>query len=430
MNFLFLVVGIAIGLVVGLMLSKNKASAPSVDQSEELAILKGRFDTIKEENTKITNERSEQNNLILKLAQEKSTLEERQKATEEKIKDLNDVKEKLTIEFENLANKIFVEKMSSFQKESATNMDLVLRPFKEKLGEFQATVSKYREDEIKENSSLKTEIKNIFDLNQKLSQEANNLTKALKGDKKLQGNWGELIVERVFEASGLRKGEEYIVQGKELGLSDSEGKNLKPDFIVNLPEGKHVIVDSKVTLVGYDRFISAADENDRNLAMKDFLTSIKNHINGLSEKKYQNLDKLVTPEFVLMFIPLEGAFATALQLDDQLFSYGWERKIILVSPTNLMVTLRTIDSIWKQEKQNKYAMEIARQAGDLYDKFVGFVDDLQDLKKSLDKSHDHFNSMMNKLTTGKGNIVGRFVKLKELGAKASKTLEIEFESES
>jgi DNA recombination protein RmuC len=430
MNLVFLVVGLAIGVMFGLLISKNKSQLPSFDQQEQFANLKGRFDALKEENLKLQSEKTEQNNSILKLTQENSTFEERIKATDEKLKDLNDVKEKLTREFESLANKIFVEKMSSFQKESATNMDLVLRPFKEKLGEFQATVSKYREDEIKENSSLKTEIKNIFDLNQKLSQEANNLTKALKGDKKLQGNWGELIVERVFEASGLRKGEEYVVQGKELGLSDSEGKNLKPDFIVNLPEGKHVIVDSKVTLVGYDRFISSTDDAERALAMKDFLTSIRNHINGLSEKKYQNLDKLVTPEFVLMFIPLEGAFATALQLDDQLFTYGWERKIILVSPTTLMVTLRTIDSIWKQEKQNKYAMEIARQAGDLYDKFVGFVDDLGDLKKSLDKSHDQFNSMMNKLTTGKGNIVGRFVKLKELGAKASKTLEIEYESES
>lgn len=336
-------------------------------------------------------------------------------------------KRDLALEFENLANKIFEEKVSRFQKTSVTNMDLVLRPFREKLGEFQATVTKYREDEMKEAASLKTEIQNIFQLNQKLSLEANNLARALKGDKKAQGNWGELILERVLESSGLRAGEEYVIQGKDMSLTNDEGRSLRPDVIINLPEGKHIIIDSKVTLNGYDHYIRSEDEGERTLALKEFLLAIKNHVNGLSGKKYQNLDKVISPDFVLMFVPIEGAFATALQNDPDIFNYGWEKKIILVSPTTLMVTLRTVESIWKQEKQNKYTLEIVKQAGDLYDKFHGFVDDLGDLKRSIEKSKENLDAAMNKLTTGRGNIVGRFEKLKDLGAKASKQIQIEYE---
>lgn len=390
-------------------------------------LLGSRFQSSKEEIVQLkltTNKKQEE---ILKLSSENAGLIERQKGTEEKLNDLNEVKEKLSKEFENLANKIFQEKMANFQKDSTANMDLVLKPFKEKLGEFQNTVTKYREDEMKESTSLKTEIQSIFNLNQKLSLEAQNLTRALKGDKKAQGNWGELILERVLESSGLREGEEYIVQGKQMGLTNEEGRSLKPDVIVNLPEGKHIIIDSKVTLNGYEKYISSEDEGDRNLSLKEFINAINKHITGLSEKKYQNLNKVISPDFVLMFMPIEGAFATALQNDSDLFKFGWDKRIILVSPTTLMVTLRTIESIWKQEKQNKYTLEIAKQAGDLYDKFHGFVASLKDLDDSLSKSRKYYDIAMGQLTTGRGNIVGKFENLKVLGAKASKSLDLDYE---
>lgn len=466
MDFLFFSVGILCGLFAGYLLAK-KSMVPVRDLSPDLnalnqdhGILRGRLEALKEENGKLTIELQGNQDQIYKLSTEKgqyvalkdeteklkkaagddrveilklttlnSTLEERQKGVEEKINDLTTARTNLTKEFENLANKIFQEKMTHFHKDSTANIDTVLKPFKEKLGEFQAVVSKYREDEIKESTSLKTEIQNIFNLNLKLSTEAQNLTKALKGDKKAQGNWGELILERVLEASGLQEGEDYILQGKDMGLANDDGRALKPDVIVNLPEGKHIIVDSKVTLNGYESYVNSEDDVHRTLAIKEFLGAIKNHINGLSGKQYQKLANVVSQDFVLMFIPIEGAFATALQNDSGIFMYGWDRKIILVSPTTLMVTLRTIQSIWRQEKQNKNTLDIVKQAEDLYDKFIGFVDSLQDLDSSLKASRKNFDEAMNRAKTGKGNLFGRFEKLKDLGLKPSKQLKVEYEED-
>ena len=433
MELVMYVVFLVIGLLVGVYFGKKSARSVK-DLSGELsqalqnvANAEGKLQSAASVIGKLEISLSEKQAEVLKFSSENSGLLEKNKSTEEKVKDLNEVKEKLKNEFENLANRIFQEKMTNFKTESAANMDNVLSPFKVKLGEFQDVVNKYRDEEVRDSTSLKTEIQNIASLNQKLSNEAHNLTKALKGDKKAQGNWGELILERVLESSGLRVGEEYILQGKEMGLTNTDGLTLKPDVIINLPEGKHIIVDSKVTLNGYDRFINGEDDAERVLALKEFLGAIKNHITGLSDKKYQNLDKIISPDFVLLFIPIEGAFATALQNDTNLFNFGWDKKIIIVSPTTLMVTLKTIESIWKQEKQNMYSLEIAKQAGDLYDKFAGFIDDLDNLKRSIDKSKENFDSAMNKLTTGRGNIIGRFEKMKELGAKASKQLEIAHE---
>jgi DNA recombination protein RmuC len=301
----------------------------------------------------------------------------------------------------------------------------MLDPFKEKLNEFQLKVTQYREDEMKEATTLKTEIAHILKLNQKLSSDAENLTRALRGDTKMQGNWGELILEKVLEASGLRAGEEYVLQGSDMQLKDGEGNSSRPDVIIHLPEGKHIIIDSKVSLVSYERYISSMDEAEQVLALKDFTTSLKRHVSGLSDKKYHLLEKLLTPDFVLLFVPVEGAFATALQTDSEIFNYAWDRKIIIVSPTTLMVTLRTIESIWRQEKQNKNAFEIARQAGELYDKFVGFVADMEKVKGSMDVTHKHYDEAFSKLNTGRGNIVSRLEKLKELGAKATKQIELD-----
>lgn len=358
---------------------------------------------------------------ILFLSTENATLKESQRSSDEKIRDLKEMKDRLGKEFEGLANKIFHEKMVYIQKDNLRMLD----PFKEKLNEFQLKVTQYREDEMKEATTLKTEIAHILKLNQKLSSDAENLTRALRGDTKMQGNWGELILEKVLEASGLRAGEEYVLQGSDMQLKDGEGNSSRPDVIIHLPEGKHIIIDSKVSLVSYERYISSTDDADQVLALKDFTTSLKRHVSGLSDKKYHLLEKLLTPDFVLLFVPVEGAFATALQTDSDIFNYAWDRKIIIVSPTTLMVTLRTIESIWRQEKQNKNAFEIARQAGELYDKFVGFVGDMEKVKGSMDVTQKHYDEAFSKLNTGRGNIVSRLEKLKELGAKATKQIELD-----
>ena len=358
---------------------------------------------------------------ILFLSTENATLKESQRSSDEKIRDLKEMKDRMGKEFEGLANKIFHEKMVYIQKDNLRMLD----PFKEKLNEFQLKVTQYREDEMKEATTLKTEIAHILKLNQKLSSDAENLTRALRGDTKMQGNWGELILEKVLEASGLRAGEEYVLQGSDMQLKDGEGNSSRPDVIIHLPEGKHIIIDSKVSLVSYERYISSMDDAEQVLALKDFTTSLKRHVSGLSDKKYHLLEKLLTPDFVLLFVPVEGAFATALQTDADIFNYAWDRKIIIVSPTTLMVTLRTIESIWRQEKQNKNAFEIARQAGELYDKFVGFVGDMEKVKGSMDVTQKHYDEAFSKLNTGRGNIVSRLEKLKELGAKATKQIELD-----
>lgn len=435
MFVLYIVLSLVLGLVVGWFFAK-KWSFPVKDLSQELALsreenarLKGQIDGSSNELAKLLLELKCKNEDILKLVAQNSSLLESKKNSEEKLRDLNEIKDKLTHEFENLAHKIFDAKMSSFQKESTQRIDLVLSPFKEKLSEFQGAVSKYREDGIKETSSLKTEIANILKLNHKLSTDAENLTKALKGDNKTQGNWGELILEKVLEGSGLREGQEFTLQGKELGLKNADGSIQKPDVIINLPDQKHIIIDSKVSLVAYERYISSDDQAIKAIALKDFLISLKHHIRGLSEKQYHNLNKLLTPDFVLLFVPIEGAFSFVLQNDTELFQYGWDKKIILVSPTTLMVTLRTIESIWKQEKQNKYTLEIVKQAGEIYDKFVGFVDDFECVRTSVKKTSENIESAFNKLRTGKGNLIGRFENLKKMGVKANKELTTDYDED-
>jgi DNA recombination protein RmuC len=371
---------------------------------------------------------------ISTLSSRASTLEAQLESKEEQLKVLKetfeDVRKQSKDEFMNLANEVLESKTKSFTEQNEKNMDTILNPFKSKLSEFQATVTKYREDEMKEAASLKTEIQYISQLNKQLSEDAINLTNALKGNKKTLGNWGEMILSRVLESSGLREGEEYILQAKELKLTDDDGKRQAPDVVINLPEGKHLVVDSKVTLVSYEKYISSQNDVDRGLFLKKFLESLEDHIKGLSEKKYDLIGKLITPDFVLMFIPIEGAFSTALQNDNKIFEYGWDKRIIIVSPTTLMVTLKTIESIWKQEKQNKNTLEIVRQAGGLYDKFHGFNEDLTKLGKSINLSKTNYDDVMSMLAHGSGNIIGRFEKMKKLGAKTTKQLNIAYDEDN
>ena len=289
----------------------------------------------------------------------------------------------------------------------------------EKISEFEKKVEETNKESIKGHASLKEQLQMLKEMNQQVTQEAKNLTTALKGQSKTQGNWGEFILESILEKSGLVKGREYVVQES---LTAESGKRFQPDVIINLPENKSIIIDSKVSLVGYERFISAEDEHEKQLGLREHINSIRSHIKNLSGKNYQNLYQLESLDFVLMFMPIEPAFAYAVQSDPSLFSDAFEQNIVIVSPSTLLATLRTISSIWRQESQNKNALEIARQSGEMLDKFAAFVDDLISVGKGLVGAKDNYDKAMNKLSEGRGNLISRSEKIKKLGAKASKSL--------
>lgn len=324
--------------------------------------------------------------------------------------------------FENLSNRIFNEKTEVFKKQSQESLGELLNPLRERMREFQDKVDKSFGEQAKEQFSLKNEIKNMVETHSKMSVQAENLTNALKGDTKVQGNWGEVILEKILEESGLRKGMNYSVQGGGLNLRDGEGRLQKPDVIVNLPEGKHVIIDSKVSLTHYERFYSENEEQARGLHIKQFLGSVRKHAEELGARRYQDSESLGTPDFVLMFIPIEGAYMLAVQEDPEIHSYAWGKKVVIVCPTTLFATLKTITSVWRLELQNRNAQDIAKAGGDLYDKIAGFVEDMDKIGKQIKTVEGTYEQAMNKLKVGKGNILGRTEKLRALGVKTSKSL--------
>ena len=339
-------------------------------------------------------------NLTEKLENQQSEIENQQK--------------RLTAEFENIANKIMKQRSDEFSASNQKNIGDLLNPLKEKIQLFEKKVDETYDKELRDKISLKEEVRKLTELNARVSEEANNLTKALKGDVKKQGNWGEIILERVLERSGLTKGQEYereeVVEGADRSVQ-------RPDVILHLPDNKHIIIDSKVSLVAYERYITAENEEKQMLSAKEHINSIRSHVKLLSEKNYQNAQNINTPDFVLMFIPIEASFSVAVQGDSELFSYAWERKIVIVSPTTLLATLRTISSIWKQENQTKNAQEIARLSGTLYDKFIGFTEDMVKIKNNLDRTSSAYDDAVKKMKDGSGNIIRTAEKIKELGAK-------------
>ncbi len=339
-------------------------------------------------------------NLTEKLENQQSEIENQQK--------------RLTAEFENIANKIMKQRSDEFSASNQKNIGDLLNPLKEKIQLFEKKVDETYDKELRDKISLREEVRKLTELNARVSEEASNLTKALKGDVKKQGNWGEIILERVLERSGLTKGQEYereeVVEGADRSVQ-------RPDVILHLPDNKHIIIDSKVSLVAYERYITAENEEKQMLSAKEHINSIRSHVKLLSEKNYQNAQNINTPDFVLMFIPIEASFSVAVQGDSELFSYAWERKIVIVSPTTLLATLRTISSIWKQENQTKNAQEIARLSGTLYDKFIGFTEDMVKIKNNLDRTSSAYDDAVKKMKDGSGNIIRTAEKIKELGAK-------------
>jgi DNA recombination protein RmuC len=364
---------------------------------------------------------------VQNLLQEKTRLDAEKgvlaEAAQQHRRDLEQMEQKFTLQFENLANRIFQEKSATFKKESQEGLGQLLNPLREKLQEFQKKVDDSFGQQAKEQYSLKEQIANIVAANKEITQQAENLTKALKGDVKAQGNWGEVMLEKILEESGLRKGEDYILQGSDLGLRHVEaGSALKPDVIVMLPEHKHIIVDAKVSLTHYERFCAEGDEAARGAALKDYLNSLRQHVNGLEKRRYQDTDKLGTPDFVLMFLPIEGAYSLAVQQDASLHSYAWDKKVVIVCPATLFATLKTISSVWRMEKQNRNNLEIAKQGGALYDKIAGFVKDMETLGDRLRSAQETYDRTFRNLSTGPGNILKRTEDLKALGVKTTKSL--------
>ena len=332
---------------------------------------------------------------------------------------MENLQQKFTTEFENIASKILKQNTEDFSKSNQKGMNEMLLPLKEKIQLFEKKVEDTYEKGLKDQTDLKAELKKLHDLNLKISDEANNLTRALKGDVKKQGNWGEMILERILERSGLTEGREYIKQ--ESVLSEN-GQRYQPDVVIHLPDQKHIVVDSKVSLVAYERLVNAENEKDRPAFVKEHLLSVRSHIKILSEKHYQHSPNFNSPDFVLLFIPIESSFSIAVQEDQELFTYAWENKVVIVSPSTLLATLRTIASIWQQENQTRNAIEIARQGGALYDKFVAFISDMESIGKSLDSTRKTYDQAVNKLYVGSGNLVRRAENIKKLGAKTTKEL--------
>ena len=302
-------------------------------------------------------------------------------------------------------------------------IDSVLSPLKERIKDFQEKVEKSHVDSIEKNAGLMERLKSLETVGLRMSAEADKLTKALKGESKTRGNWGEVMLERILEESGLRKDVEYYAQGVGIDTKDDEGKRQRPDIVVRLPEEKHLIIDSKVALIAYEAHAGADSEEDKQKFASDLVSAVQAHVRELSDKHYHAGSGVSSPDFVLMFMPIEASFSLALQTDSSLFQFAWDRRVMIVTPTTLMATLWTIASVWRQENQVKYALEIARQGGALYDKFVGFVDTLKGVGKSISKSHDTYETALNQLSTGRGNLVSRVERLRKMGVNASKKLD-------
>ncbi len=336
-----------------------------------------------------------------------------------RIESLNEAKEALTSQFKNLANEILEDKSKRFTEQNVANLDALLKPLQTKLSEFKEQVNTSYGNEARERFALKSEIERLANLNLRMSDETRSLTQALKGDSKVQGNWGELVLESILESSGLRKGEEYLVQDSHTQI---DGSRLQPDVVVKLPEGRSLVVDSKVSITAYSRHAEASDPAVAEQELAAHIQSLRQHIQGLSSKNYSSLYGIGSVDFVLMFVPIEPAFLLALKTAPNLYQEALAKNIVLVCPSTLMATLRTVAHLWRQDHQNRNALEIAKQCGTLYDKFVGFVDDLEKLGQRLDQAQTSYHDAFNKLKSGKGNLIRTAEKVRELGVKPSKNI--------
>lgn len=390
--------------------AENKSQNQKIAEQQELNF---------KQNTEIKELQNDKNQLIGLKSQLSAQNENLQKLLDSQKEEITKMQEVAKTEFQNLANKILEEKTLKFTEQNQQNLKNILNPLQEKITDFEKKVENTHKESIDYHAALRQQIIGLKDLNVQMSKETVNLTKALKGDSKIQGNWGELVLERVLEKSGLEKGREYEIQKS---FVTEEGNRVQPDVVINLPDGKKMIVDSKVSLTAYEKYINEDEEEQKSAFLKEHVNSLKRHVEQLGNKNYQHLYEMESPDFVLLFIPIEPAFAIALNEDTQLYNKAFEKNIVIVTPSTLLATLRTIDSMWTNQKQQDNAIEIARQAGALYDKFEGFVTDLVKIGKKMDEAKSEYEGAMNKLVDGKGNLITSVQKLKIMGAKAKKSL--------
>lgn len=411
-----------IGAYLGMLFTKLKSKGEKSTLEERQNQLNSTINELKQTVDKIENEREEirreKDFLNTELSRKNAEYANLQELNLKRDKELEERQEQLRKDFELLANKILEEKSLKFTEQNKENIKQILNPLQEKIQVFEKKVEDTQKESISMHSALKEQLLGLKDLNLQMTKEATNLTKALKGDSKMQGNWGELVLERVLEKSGLEKDREYFVQ-QSFTLED--GSRVLPDVVLHLPDNKRMIIDSKVSLTDYERLVNAEDD-DKDKFLKAHVNSIKKHVDQLSDKKYEDLYDIESPDFVLMFIPIEPAFAVVVNEDNSIYNKAFEKNIVIVTPSTLLATLRTIDTMWNNEKQQRNAIEIARQAGALYDKFEGLVQDLTGVGKKIDSAKTDYSAAMNKLVEGKGNLITSVEKLKKLGAKAKKSL--------
>ena len=423
MEILYLLIGLAAGISIGVLYSKNKAAPNGSNSGLNNYVAKELYTSEKERSEKIEKENREKEEIIGNLKADVSSrdtlIDGLNSKLDEESKRLIEQQKQLQTQFENMANEIFEKRSEKFAEQNQKNIDQILKPLGEKIKSFEQSVEdKYLKDQ-KNKAGLSEQIKLLQETNQKISQDANNLAKALKGDSKVQGDWGELQLEVLLEKSGLNKGVHFRTQNS---LKDEEGNDKRPDCIIDLPDNKNLIIDSKVSLSAYEQYVNSEDELKKQVLLKQHLESIKKHIKDLAGKDYPNLYSINTPDYVLMFIPIEPALTLALQEDGEIFNLALNKNIILVSTSTLMATMRTVSFIWQQENQKKNVLEIARQSGALYEKFIGFTNDLESVGKAIDNAHKKYEAAQNKLISGRGNLVNSVEKIKKLGAKTNKSI--------
>lgn len=430
MEIIYILTGIIVGAIIGFLFSKSKSSGKDKEieiQNNSLLDLKDEVESLKAISKTEKDVLSERN---IALEKQVSQIESEKNSLNEKLltqrQELEDINSRFAAEFENLTNRLLAQSSKKLEETNQNNLSLILNPFKIKLDDFKKTVEESHKEDLKNTASLQTELKNLLDLNRVMSEETNNLTKALKGESKTQGGWGEMILDKVLEKSGLVEGEQYE---RQKSMTTDEGNRLQPDVILNLPNNRYLIIDSKVSLTAYSNYCDATEEEDKSRYLKEHLKSIKNHIYGLNLKDYEKLHRSKSLDFVLMFMPVEAAFVEAMKSSPEIFNIAFNMGIVIVTPTTLLATAKTIESIWKQEHQSKNAEEIAQRGTKLYEKFVGFLEELESIGHNITRTQSSYDDAMKKLQFGSGNLIRQAEMLRELGIISKKEIPDLFKSD-
>ncbi|MFM7853676.1 MAG: DNA recombination protein RmuC [Flammeovirgaceae bacterium] len=418
MEILYIVLGLLTGGLVGWLVSRNSAGVALQELKTRLIGEEEKNKLVAEQVAELKRSLEAEREKAVRATNDLIATETNFRNLEEKLEEQKDIQKVFTDQFRNLANEIFEEKSKKFTDQNKSNLTDLLKPFNENIAEFKKRVEDTHKDTITRNAALREQLENLQRLNLQMTKEAENLTRALKGDSKTQGAWGEFILESILEKSGLERDREYSIQES---FTTEDGR-LRPDVIVRLPENRHVIIDSKVSLTAYNNFVNAQTEEEKATALKAHLLSIRQHMRGLTEKNYQNISEQGL-DFIIMFIPIEPAYILAIQSERNLYEEALQKRIVFVSPTLLIPSLQLIKNVWKQEYQNRHVLDIANRAGALYDKFVGFTEDLINLGRQMDLSKKSYDESMKKLTSGSGNLTRSVEELKRLGAKANKNID-------